>query len=112
MRKCEIWWCDKKHYANGYCKAHDTADKRYGSPYGRHSKQMQRIDDLVLKARLVAVLVTDFVEIKPVDELDKMYTWETKDITTGCPFCDGVREHKPLCIVMLSRSILDEVHKV
>lgn len=110
-KKCSIWWCDRKHYALGYCKAHWAGFARYGSPYGKHDKQMRKIDDIILSARLVAVKVTEFVENKPPTEFGEIiYTWEVSEIPEvyRCPFCHEIdSKHKPLCIVNLSKNILE-----
>jgi len=55
--KCSVWWCNKPHYGKGYCKAHVTAVKRTGSPYGRHREEFERIDDTIERARALALLV-------------------------------------------------------
>ena len=48
--KCCIWWCDRPHYAKGYCVTHYRAVERYGSPYGKHDKEFMRINDIIGKA--------------------------------------------------------------
>lgn len=56
-KKCSIWWCGRPHYANGFCKAHDTANKRFGSPYGRRVEQMSKVETLTGQAYLLAETV-------------------------------------------------------
>ncbi len=97
-RKCSVWWCDKPHYANGYCKAHDTAKKRYGSPFGKHRSQMMKVENEIFKARLVALSVTEFVT-----ELDSV-------AVKACPFCERVGSHSALCTVSLSKTLLEETN--
>lgn len=117
-KRCSVWWCENKYYANGYCKAHDTATKRFGSPYGKHKSQMTKVSDEILKARLIAIKVTEFVgETEFGQVTDEETSQAVKEFarmakkSLKCPFCDGVGdEHKPLCIVKLSKSLLEETY--
>lgn len=116
-KKCYIWWCDNKHYALGLCKAHWAAYKRYGSPYGKNPKNLEKMDGLHLSACLVALGVTEFVEKYGKTELtetlkvsqDKHYTWEVRESSEPvCPFCLGkLEDHSSMCIYVLSKGILE-----
>jgi hypothetical protein len=60
-KKCSIWWCDRKHYAKGYCHAHWITNRRTGTPYGKDaqaiSKMQSRIDELEVNLKLAVVLL-------------------------------------------------------
>lgn len=107
-KKCSIWWCEKKHYALGLCKAHWAGLKRYGHPYGKNHEHMDKFDDEILKARLIALKVTEFEE----EFLNNFReTGRPKNVIT-CPFCmSRNNEHKPLCIVLLSKSLLEKTSR-
>jgi hypothetical protein len=51
MRKCSVWWCNKRHYAKSYCIAHYRAYKRFGTPYGKHDAQFKIIDAEINKLK-------------------------------------------------------------
>jgi hypothetical protein len=104
-KRCSLWWCDKPFYANGYCKAHDTANKRFGTPYGKHAPQMSKINHEINTARLVAIRVTEFGEIERQSILNDVA------LHKYCPFCHSVGEHKPLCVVNLSKSLLEDTYR-
>jgi len=50
-RKCSLWWCDRKHYALGYCKAHWTAIRRFGTPYGKRTAMSDKMQSIIEDAR-------------------------------------------------------------
>jgi hypothetical protein len=52
--KCSIWWCENKYYAKSFCHAHWLAQKRYGSPYGRHKETFEKIQEVIYKSKGVA----------------------------------------------------------
>lgn len=58
-KKCSLWFCDRKHYARGYCHAHWTARRRYGSPYGKHWQEYQKYDEVIQLARKIALDMQD-----------------------------------------------------
>ncbi len=108
LQKCTIWWCDSPRYANGYCKAHDIATHRYGTPYGKHYEQYKKIEDAILKARLIALAVTEFAS--PTEfALNALQSGERVVDDIGvCPFCgESNHLHLPLCAVKLSKSLLE-----
>ena len=96
--ECSIWWCENEHYALGLCKAHWVAVRRYGSPYGKHEPQIERLESAVLYGRLVAVDVLEFAQSTEFDRI--------------CPFChekDGL--HTTMCAVVVARRILNMTSK-
>ena len=50
-RKCSLWWCEKRHYALGYCKAHWTAVRRFGTPYGSKTMFNDKMQSIIKDAR-------------------------------------------------------------
>lgn len=53
-KTCSVWFCDRKHYAKGYCVNHYRGLQRYGSPYGKHDAEFMRIDIAIELSRKVA----------------------------------------------------------
>jgi len=47
MKKCTVWFCNRPYYAKGHCHTHWTAQRRYGSPYGRHKEPFERIQSRI-----------------------------------------------------------------
>jgi hypothetical protein len=62
---CNVWWCERKHYARGYCHAHWLALRRYGSPYGKHRVEMERAEKVIDdKNKLIDNLVQKNTELR------------------------------------------------
>jgi len=59
MKKCTVWFCNRPYYAKGHCHTHWTAQRRYGSPYGRHKEPFERIEELIDKSRRIATYITN-----------------------------------------------------
>jgi hypothetical protein len=110
-KRCAIWWCERKRYALGLCKAHWAALKRYGSPYGKYPEHMMKIDGLFLSAYMVARGVTEFATEFDQTEFDQSdfaeFIKNPTEFNGTCPFCmEKNNDHKTACIVNLSKDIL------
>ncbi len=58
MEKCLVPWCTRKYYAKGYCHTHWTALRRFGSPFGRHREEHERIiENLNTVKRFAAAII-------------------------------------------------------
>lgn len=99
-QSCSVWWCDKPHYALGYCKAHLTAVKRFGTPYGKKLEEFARIDDTITIGRKIATVALAVAETS---------------LTGICPYCGAntitEEEHEKDCIYNWCKIFLESTRR-
>lgn len=66
-KKCSVWWCERPYYSKGYCHTHWMANRRYHSPFGKHTEDINKlqakIDDLSTKLTMTFRLIETIKEI-------------------------------------------------
>jgi len=59
LRRCGLWWCDKKHYANGFCESHNASLARNGTPISPKNAQINALLNMVEKMRYLLIHFSD-----------------------------------------------------
>lgn len=72
-RMCKLWWCDEKHYSNGYCNPHYQLDRRTGTVLPENRRDVIAIMN---KAEELARLMDELLE-----EVD---TYEHAELVGRC----------------------------
>jgi hypothetical protein len=59
LRRCNLWWCDSKHYANGLCEKHNARTTRYGTPVSPKNPEVSTLLMVIDKMRWLLIHHSD-----------------------------------------------------
>ena len=96
LRRCELWWCDDKHYANGYCEKHNAALYRYGTPISPKQPHLARLLQVIGKLRYLLIHYADTSIPSIAQILDRTEDGQRLFVSPigDCPICKaGYRAH-------------------
>lgn len=54
-RRCQLWWCDAKHYANGFCEKHNASLSRNGTPVSPKQPHLTVLLNMIDKMRYLLI---------------------------------------------------------